>query len=117
MKKNLIKIASLLLVLAMIFSFAACKKDKDNGDSTAPSESSDVGGSTSDETLPADASTEDPSAESTEAETVTDASGKVVETKPADSGKTPAAPPGRQQNALRHGGNPQLLQCRHEGSL
>ena len=46
MKKNLIKIASLLLVLAMIFSFAACKKDKDNGDSTAPSESSDVGGST-----------------------------------------------------------------------
>ena len=51
MKKNLIKIASLLLVLAMIFSFAACKKDKDNGDSTAPSESSDVGGSTGDETL------------------------------------------------------------------
>ncbi len=93
MKKNLIKIASLLLVLSMIFSFAACKKDKDNGDSTAPSESSDVGGSTGDETLPADASTEDPSAESTEAETVTDASGKVVETKPADSGKTPAAPP------------------------
>ncbi len=93
MKKNLIKIASLLLVLAMIFSFAACKKDKDNGDSTAPSESSDVGGSTGDETLPADASTEDPSAESTEAETVTDDSGKVVETKPADSGKTPAAPP------------------------
>lgn len=93
MKKNLIKIASFLLVLAMIFSFAACKKDKDNGDSTAPSESSDVGGSTGDETLPADASTEDPSAESTEAETVTDASGKVVETKPADSGKAPAAPP------------------------
>ena len=93
MKKNLIKIASLLLVLAMIFSFAACKKDKDNGDSTAPSESSDVGGSTGDETLPADASTEDPSAESTEAETVTDDSGKVVETKPADSGKAPAAPP------------------------
>ena len=48
MKKNLIKIASLLLVLAMIFSFAACKKDKDNGDSTAPSESSDIGGSTGD---------------------------------------------------------------------
>ena len=40
MKKNLLKIASLLLVLAMIFSFAACKSDKDNGDSTAPSESS-----------------------------------------------------------------------------
>lgn len=72
---------------------AACKKDKDNGDSTAPSESSDIGGSTGDETLPADASTEDPSAESTEAETVTDDSGKVVETKPADSGKAPAAPP------------------------
>ena len=90
MKKNLMKIASLLLVLAMIFSFAACKSDKDNGDSTAPSESSaDANNTVSDESTPAEASSEDASAESTEAETVTDASGKVIETKPADSGKAP----------------------------
>ena len=90
MKKNLLKIASLLLVLAMIFSFAACKSDKDNGDSTAPSESSaDANNTVSDESIPAEASSEDASAESTEIETVTDASGKVIETKPADSGKAP----------------------------
>ena len=90
MKKNLMKIASLLLVLAMIFSFAACKSDKDNGDSTAPSESSaDANNTVSDESTPAEASSEDASAESTEIETVTDASGKVIETKPADSGKAP----------------------------
>ena len=90
MKKNLLKIASLLLVLAMIFSFAACKSDKDNGDSTAPSESSaDANNTVSDESTPAEASSEDASAESTEIETVTDASGKVIETKPADSGKAP----------------------------
>mgnify|MGYP000036202016 CR=1 FL=1 len=90
MKKNLLKIASLLLVLAMIFSFAACKSDKDNGDSTAPSESSaDANNTVADESTPAEASSEDASAESTEIETVTDASGKVIETKPADSGKAP----------------------------
>ena len=90
MKKNLMKIASLLLVLAMIFSFAACKSDKDNGDSTAPSESSaDANNTVSDESTPAEASSEDAAAESTEIETVTDASGKVIETKPADSGKAP----------------------------
>ena len=90
MKKNLLKIASLFLVLAMIFSFAACKSDKDNGDSTAPSESSaDANNTVSDESTPAEASSEDASAESTEIETVTDASGKVIETKPADSGKAP----------------------------
>lgn len=88
MKKNLLKIASLLLVLAMIFSFAACKSDKDNGDSTTPSESSaDANNTVADESTPAEASSEDASAESTEIETVTDASGKVIETKPADSGK------------------------------
>lgn len=90
MKKNLLKIASLLLVLAMIFSFAACKSDKDNGDSTAPSESSaDANNTVADESTPAEASSEDASAESTEIETVTDASGKVIEAKPADSGKAP----------------------------
>lgn len=90
MKKNLLKIASLLLVLAMIFSFAACKSDKDNGDSTTPSESSaDANNTVADESTPAEASSEDASAESTEIETVTDASGKVIETKPADSGKAP----------------------------
>ena len=71
MKKNLLKIASLLLVLAMIFSFAACKSDKDNGDSTAPSESSaDANNTVSDESTPAEASSEDASAESTEIETL-----------------------------------------------
>ncbi len=89
MKKNLLKIASLLLVLAMVFSFAACKKKDTNNDTTAPSESSaDANNTVADESTPADASTEDASAESTEVETVTDASGKVVETKAADSGKT-----------------------------
>ena len=82
MKKNLLKIASLLLVLAMIFSFAACKKRNDNGDSTAPSESSaDANNTVADESTPAEASSEDASAESTEIETVTDASGKVGFTK------------------------------------
>ena len=53
MKKNLLKIASLLLVLAMIFSFAACKSDKDNGDSTTPSESSaDANNTVADESTP-----------------------------------------------------------------
>lgn len=89
MKKNLLKIASLLLVLAMVFSFAACKKKDTGNDTTAPSESSaDTNNTAADESTPADASTEDASAESSEVETVTDASGKVVETKAADSGKT-----------------------------
>ena len=35
MNKNLKRIAALLLAIAMIASFAACKKDKDNNDTTA----------------------------------------------------------------------------------
>lgn len=35
MNKNLKRIAALLLAIAMIASFAACKNDKNNNDTTA----------------------------------------------------------------------------------
>lgn len=93
MKKNLTKIAALLLVLAMLFAFAACKGKDDGKDSTAPSESvADVDNTaaSNDESAPSEASSEDVSAaDGTEAESATDASGKVVTEKPADSGKAP----------------------------
>lgn len=88
MKKNLLKIASLLLILAMVFSFAACKNNDDNSDTTAAEANTSANG----ETVAPDESTEAESVsgdESTEAETVTDASGKVIETNPSDSGKAP----------------------------
>lgn len=94
------RILALIMVLAMVFAFAACK-GKDNGTDTT--DSSSAGGEviTNDngETVPADASAAD---ESTEAgsgdvtgETATDASGNVVTTKAAQNGNqggsTPAA--------------------------
>ena len=73
------KILAIILAAVLVLSFAACKSDKDNGDSTAPSESSaDANNTVSDESTPAEASSEDASAESTEIETVTAASGKVI---------------------------------------
>ncbi len=89
MKKNLLKIASLLLVLAMIFSFAACKSDKDNGDSTAPPRAPQTRTTPSPTKAPRRGPREDASAESTEIETVTDASGKVIETKPPTAARLP----------------------------
>ncbi|MGN0545248.1 MAG: hypothetical protein ACI4I0_06775 [Acutalibacteraceae bacterium] len=93
MKKNLTKIAALLLVLSMIFAFAACKGEDDGEDSTAPSESSayaDNTAASNDEGEPSETSSDDASeVDSTEGETATDASGKVVAEKPADSGKAP----------------------------
>lgn len=94
------RILALIMVLAMVFAFAACK-GKDSGTNTT--DSSSAGGEviTNDngETVPADASAAD---ESTEAgtgdvtgETATDASGNVVTTKAAQNGNqggnTPAA--------------------------
>lgn len=94
------RILALIMVLAMVFAFAACK-GKDSGTNTT--DSSSAGGEviTNDngETVPADASAVD---ESTEAgsgdvtgETATDASGNVVTTKAAQNGNqggnTPAA--------------------------
>ena len=87
MKKNLLKIASLLLVLAMIFSFAACKKNDTNNDTTAgdaqtSGQAADV--SASDDT----ASSEEASSE-VETEVVTDKEGHtVIETKASQSSDT-----------------------------
>lgn len=94
------RILALIMVLAMVFAFAACK-GKDSGTNTT--DSSSAGGEviTNDngETVPADASAADDSTEAgtgdVTGETATDASGKVVTTKAAQSGNqggtTPAA--------------------------
>lgn len=96
MKKNLLKLAALILALAMVFSFAACKKNDtpDNGDETtseAPVDGDNVSDDTnaapeetSGEAVSGDESTE-PSSENG-AEASTDKSSSTA--KPA----TPSAP-------------------------
>ena len=52
MNKNLKRIAALLLAIAMIASFAACKKDKDNNDTTAAGDVAINGDAIADDLLP-----------------------------------------------------------------
>lgn len=89
------KIIALVLALCFVFAFAACKKDKDNGDTTTGEPNTSANGETvaNDESTDAEPASGD---ESTEAET--DASGNTVapeETKKDNQGGstvTPAKP-------------------------
>lgn len=76
------RILAIIMVLAMVFAFAACKSKDDGKDTTAPGVSGDAVTNDNGESVPADASEADASeAESTDAaEVSTDASGKPVET-------------------------------------
>lgn len=83
------RILAIIMVLAMVFAFAACKPNDDGKDTTAPGVSGDAVTNDNNESVPADASEADASeAESTDA--ADDASGKPVETTKA-GGNTPAA--------------------------
>lgn len=76
------RILAIIMVLAMVFAFAACKPKDDGKDTTAPGVSGDAVTNDNNESVPVDASEADASeAESTDAaEVSTDASGKPVET-------------------------------------
>lgn len=76
------RILAIIMVLAMVFAFAACKPKDDGKDTTAPGVSGDAVTNDNNESVPADASEADASeAENTDAaEVSTDASGKPVET-------------------------------------
>lgn len=76
------RILAIIMVLAMVFAFAACKPKDDGKDTTAPGVSGDAVTNDNGESVPADTSEADASeAESTDAaEVSTDASGKPVET-------------------------------------
>ena len=90
MNKNLKRIAALLLAIAMIASFAACKKDKDNNDTTAAGDTAVNGEVVSDDsTEPGSEAASDDTA--VETEIVTDKEGHtVIETKaPADNSAKP----------------------------
>lgn len=92
MNKNLKRIAALLLAIAMIASFAACKKDKDNNDTTAAGDVAINGDAIADDLLP-EASSEAASDDTAvETEIVTDKEGHtVIETKaPADNSAKPS---------------------------
>lgn len=85
------KIIALVLALCFVFAFAACKKDKDNGDTTTGEPNTSANGETvaNDESTDAEPASGD---ESTEAET--DASGNTVapeETKKDNQGGSSAA--------------------------
>ena len=69
------KIIALVLALCFVFAFAACKKDKDNGDTTTGEPNTSANGETiaNDESSEAESVSGD---ESTEAQT--DASGNTV---------------------------------------
>lgn len=90
------RILALIMVLAMVFAFAACKGKDDGATTTDPSS---AGGEVIDNgdgsTVPADASAADSTDVSNDASEVsTDASGKPVDTTKANGnqgGKTPAA--------------------------
>lgn len=85
------RILAIIMVLAMVFAFAACKPKDDGKDTTAPGVSGDAVTNDNNESVPADASEADSTDVSTDAaEVSTDASGKPVETTKA-GGNTPAA--------------------------
>lgn len=94
------RILAIIMVLAMVFAFAACKPKDDGKDTTAPGVSGDAVTNDNNESVPADASEADSTDVSTDAaEVSTDASGKPVETPSqaagsqggSHGGKTPAA--------------------------
>ena len=91
MNKNLKRIAALLLAIAMIASFAACKKDKNNNDTTAAGDTAVNGEVVSDESTEpgSEAASGDTAVET---EIVTDKEGHtVIETKaPADNSAKPS---------------------------
>ena len=84
------RILAIIMVLAMVFAFAACKSKDDGKDTTAPGVSGDAVTNDNGESVPADASEADASeAESTDAaEVSTDASGKPVETRSQGGSQT-----------------------------
>ena len=85
------RILAIIMVLAMVFAFAACKPKDDGKDTTAPGVSGDAVTNDNNESVPADASEADSTDVSGDAaEVSTDASGKPVETTKA-GGNTPAA--------------------------
>lgn len=85
------RILAIIMVLAMVLAFAACKPKDDGKDTTAPGVSGDAVTNDNNESVPADASEADSTDVSTDAaEVSTDASGKPVETTKA-GGNTPAA--------------------------
>ncbi len=82
MNKNLKRIAALLLAIAMIASFAACKKDKDNNDTTAAGDVAINGDAIADDLLPEASSEAASDSTAVETEIVTDKEGHtVIETK------------------------------------
>ena len=89
MNKNLKRIAALLLAIAMIASFAACKNDKNNNDTTAAGDVAINGDAIADDLLP-EASSEAASDDTAvETEIVTDKEGHtVIETKASQSSDT-----------------------------
>ena len=92
MNKNLKRIAALLLAIAMIASFAACKKDKDNNDTTAAGDVAINGDAIADDLLPEASSKAASDDTAVETEIVTDKEGHtVIETKaPADNSAKPS---------------------------
>lgn len=95
------RILAIIMVLAMVFAFAACKPKDDGKDTTAPGVSGDAVTNDNNESVPADASEADASeAESTDAaEVSTDASGKPVETT-AQNGSQGGAQTGNTEKGL-----------------
>lgn len=75
MNKNLKRIAALLLAIAMIASFAACKKDKDNNDTTAAGDVAINGDAIADDLLPEASSEAASDSTAVETEIVTDKEG------------------------------------------
>lgn len=91
------RILAIIMVLAMVFAFAACKPKDDGKDTTAPGVSGDAVTNDNNESVPADASEADSTDVSTDAaEVSTDASGKPVET-PSQGGSQGGSQTGNQK--------------------
>ena len=92
MNKNLKRIAALLLAIAMIASFAACKNDKNNNDTTAAGDIAINGDAIADDLLPeasSEAASDDTSVQN---DKVTDKEAHTVieTTEPADNSAKPS---------------------------
>ena len=91
------RILAIIMVLAMVFAFAACKPKDDGKDTTAPGVSGDAVTNDNNESVPADASEADSTDVSTDAaEVSTDASGKPVES-PSQGGSQGGSQTGNQK--------------------
>lgn len=92
MNKNLKRIAAILLAIAMVASFAACKNDKNNNDTTAAGDVAINGDAIADDLLPEAPSEATSDSTAAETEMVTDKEGHtVIETKaPADNSAKPS---------------------------